>query len=333
MPQPISVIGAGSWGTTLAVVLANKGYDTTLWVFESDQLALMESERTNRKYLPGVMFPENLRLSGDLSAATRSADYLVLVVPTHVMREVCLRIAPDVRPEQIVINASKGIENDTLKRMSEVIGENLPLDNRHIATLYGPSHAEEVSQEIPTAVVAASSDLSTARRVRDLFLTDYFRVYSSQDIIGVEYGGSLKNVVAIAAGICDGAGFGDNTKAALLTRALAEISRMGVTMGAQPETFAGLSGIGDLIVTCMSKHSRNRHVGEQIGRGRTLQEVLDEMVMVAEGVRTTRSVHQLYRRQGVEMPIAEQVYQVLFHDKNPHTAMAELMTRDAKEED
>lgn len=333
MPQRISVIGAGSWGTTLAIVLANKGYDVTLWVFESDQLDLMHRERTNQKYLPGVMFPEKLRLSGHLSAATRSADYLVLVVPTHVMREVCRRIAPEVRPEQIVINASKGIENDTLKRMSEVIGENLPLESSHIATLYGPSHAEEVSREIPTAVVAACSDLATARRVRDLFLTDYLRVYSSQDIIGVEYGGSLKNVVAIAAGICDGAGFGDNTKAALLTRALAEISRMGVAMGAQPETFAGLSGIGDLIVTCMSKHSRNRHVGEQIGKGRTLQEVLDEMVMVAEGVRTTRSVHQLYRQQGVEMPIAEQVYQVLFHNKNPHTAMAELMTRDAKEED
>jgi glycerol-3-phosphate dehydrogenase (NAD(P)+) len=307
-------------------------YDATMWVFEASDLETMRKEKVNTRYLPGVALPDNLKLTGDLKKALRSVDFLVLAVPTHVMREVCSKISGFVKAEQYIINVSKGIENDTLLRMSQVIREVLPISDNRITTLYGPSHAEEVSREIATAVVAASSDLKTARIVRDMFRTDYFRVYSSTDIIGVECGGSLKNVIAIAAGICDGAGFGDNTKAALLTRGLVEISRLGVVMGAQQETFAGLSGIGDLIVTCMSKHSRNRYVGEQIGRGKTLKEVLEGMVMVAEGVKTTRSVHQLSRKFNVEMPISEQVYQVLFHDKSPHDAVSELMTRDPKEE-
>lgn len=328
----ISVIGAGSWGTTLALVLAKKGLDVKLWVYDPEDLAAMQAKRTNATYLPGASFPDALAVTGDLSSV-KEADFIVLVTPSHAMREVCEKLRPFVHAGQYFVNAAKGIENDSLKRMSEVIGEVLAMPESRIATLYGPSHAEEVSREIPTALVSASPNLETARKVRNLFLTDYLRVYSSEDIIGVEYGGSLKNVVAIAAGICDGAGFGDNTKAALITRALTEITRLGVSMGAQPETFSGLSGLGDLIVTCMSKHSRNRHVGEQIGSGKTLEQVLNEMVMVAEGVKTTRSVHQLHKKHGVEMPIAEQVYQVLFHNKNPHQAMAELMTRDAKEED
>lgn len=332
MYEKISVIGAGSWGTTLAILLAGKNHDVTLWVFEPADLAIMEKEHINRRYLPGVSLPDNLKLTSDLKTAVNTSDYLVMAVPTHVMREVCGKIAGYVNPNQYIVNVSKGIENDTLKRMSEVIAEILPVPEKHISTLYGPSHAEEVSRGIVTAVVAASSDLDTARRVRDLFRTDYFRVYSSNDIVGVECGGSLKNVIAIAAGICDGAGFGDNTKAALLTRGLVEIARLGSVMGAQQETFAGLSGIGDLIVTCMSKHSRNRYVGEQIGSGKTLKEVLDTMVMVAEGVKTTRSVHQLSKKFSVEMPISEQVYQVLFHNKSPHDAVSELMSRDPKEE-
>lgn len=332
MPETISVIGAGSWGTTLAILLAKKGYPVTLWVYEPEILATMQAERMNTRYLPGVSLPAELKLSGDLQEAVTSAQFLVMAVPSHAMRSVCGQIAGLVRKDHYVVNVAKGIENDTLKRMSEVIAETLALPDKQIASLYGPSHAEEVSRGIATAVVAASRDLNTARRVRELFRSDYFRVYSSTDIIGVECGGSLKNVIAIAAGICDGAGFGDNTKAALLTRGLAEISRLGVMLGAQPETFAGLSGIGDLIVTCMSKHSRNRHVGEEIGRGKTLKEVLEGMVMVAEGVKTTRSVHQLSQKLGVEMPISEQVYRVLFDDKRPHEAVAELMTRDAKEE-
>ncbi len=332
MANKISVIGAGSWGNTLANLLAKKGCNTTLWVFEPAQLALMRETRRNERYLPGVPLPESLQLTGDIAAAVTAADVLVLAVPSHVMREVCRKIAPKVRADQTIVNVAKGIENDTLKRMSEVIGEVLDIPEERIATLYGPSHAEEVSREIATAVVAASPSLETARKVRDLFATNYFRVYSSTDIIGVEVGGSVKNVIAIAAGVCDGAGFGDNTKAALLTRGMVEIQRLGVALGAKAETFSGLSGIGDLIVTCMSKHSRNRHVGEQIGRGRTLSEVLGEMVMVAEGVKTTRSVHQLAQKLGLEMPISEQVYEVLFHDKNPHDAVEELMTREAKEE-
>jgi len=332
MTETISVIGAGSWGTTLAILLAKKGYRVTLWVYEPDILAAMQAERMNARYLPGVPLPAELKLIGDLQMAVESAQFLVMAVPSHAMRSVCGQIAGLVRKNHCVVNVAKGIENDTLKRMSEVIAETLALPEKQIASLYGPSHAEEVSRGIATAVVAASGDLNTARRVRELFRSDYFRVYSSTDITGVECGGSLKNVIAIAAGICDGAGFGDNTKAALLTRGLAEISRLGVMMGAQPETFAGLSGIGDLIVTCMSKHSRNRYVGEEIGRGKTLKAVLDGMVMVAEGVKTTRSVHQLSQKLGVEMPISGQVYRVLFDDKRPHNAVTELMTRDAKEE-
>ncbi len=331
MSAKISVIGAGSWGTTLALVLAKKNFDVTLWVYDRDQLTQMQAERKNPLYLPGVDLPDNLQLSGDLASA-KDADFVLLVVPSQAMRQTCKGLKAHISPNQIVINASKGIENDTLKRMSEVISEVLDISMDRIATVYGPSHAEEVSREIPTALVSASTNLNTARTVRDLFLADYLRVYSSNDIIGVEYGGSLKNVVAIAAGICDGAGFGDNTKAALITRALAEITRLGVSMGAQAETFSGLSGIGDLIVTCMSQHSRNRFVGEAIGKGKSLTQVLDEMVMVAEGVTTTKSIHQLYQKHGVEMPIAEQVYQALFHEKNPHVAMAALMARDAKEE-
>lgn len=328
----IAVIGAGSWGTTLAVLLAKKQLPVTMWVFDPIHLDELQKTRVNRQYLPGATLPKNLALSGDLQAIVKAADYFVMAVPSHAMREVCEKMAGDITANQIFINVAKGIENGTLERMSEVIRETLKIDESRIASLYGPSHAEEVSNEIATAVVSASSNIETARKVRDLFSTEYFRVYSSDDIVGLEVGGSLKNVVAIAAGVCDGAGFGDNTKAALLTRGLAEIGRLGAAMGARPETFAGLSGIGDLIVTCMSKHSRNRHVGEQIGRGKTLQEVLDEMVMVAEGVKTTQSVHDLAKKLGVEMPICEQVYQALFHNKKPRDAVTELMARDPREE-
>lgn len=332
MSEQIAVIGAGSWGTTLAILLAKKGYDVTLWVYEPDQLAEMEETRENRKYLPGVMLPDNIRLTGAILSAVTPAEYLVMAVPTHAMRSVCEQMTDAISRSHVVINVSKGIENMTLKRMSEVIHETLSVPMERIATLHGPSHAEEVSREIATAVVAASTELHTARKVRELFFTDYFRVYSSDDIIGVEFGGAVKNVIAIAAGICDGAGFGDNTKAALLTRGLVEIARLGTRMGARPETFSGLSGMGDLIVTCMSKHSRNRYVGEQIGSGKTLDEVLSGMVMVAEGVKTTRSVHQLAEQVEVEMPISKEVYRVLFENKSPHQAVTDLMTREPKEE-
>ncbi len=328
----IAVIGAGSWGTTLANVLAENGHETLLYVYEEDQYELMQKERRNEKYLPGVPLVDSLKLTHDLQEAFRFAPYLVMAVPSHAMRSVLQQWEGEDFAGKDFINVAKGIENDTLLRMSQVIHQVTGVPEERIATLSGPSHAEEVSRHIATAVVSASSSLETARLVRDLFRAPYFRVYSSTDIIGVELGGALKNVIAIAAGIADGAGFGDNTKAALMTRALVEMTRLGVAMGAQLHTFSGLSGMGDLIVTCMSRHSRNRYVGEQIGRGKTLQEVLDGMVMVAEGVKTTRSVHQLLQKYPVEMPISQQVYQVLFHEKNPHDAVRDLMQRDPKEE-
>jgi len=328
----ISVIGAGSWGTTLAKLLAEKGHRTLMYVYESDQFREMREKGINEKYLPGVLLPASLQLTDDLLEAFEYAEHVVMAVPSHAMRSVLKQIPAEVASSKFYINVAKGIENDTLLRMSQVIAQITGVSEDRIATLSGPSHAEEVSRGVATAVVAGSSNLNTARRVREIFRTEYFRVYSSTDIIGVELGGSLKNVIAIAAGIADGAGFGDNTKAALLTRALVEMTRLGAAMGAQVHTFSGLSGMGDLIVTCMSRHSRNRHVGEQIGKGKTLQQVLDEMVMVAEGVKTTRSVNQLLEKYPVEMPISEQVYQVLFSGKNPHNAVRELMTRDPKEE-
>ncbi|HFE64077.1 MAG TPA: NAD(P)H-dependent glycerol-3-phosphate dehydrogenase [Caldithrix sp.] len=332
MTEKISVIGAGSWGTTLANLLSAKGHDTLLYVYEEDQYVQMTSLRINQKYLPGIQLEKALKFTHSLDEASSFARTIVLAVPSHAVRGVMNVLNAHNLSEKLFINVAKGIENDTLLRMSQVIQQVSGVNDSQIVSLYGPSHAEEVSRGVATAVVSASSSLESARKVRQIFRTDYFRVYSSADIIGVELGGSLKNVIAIAAGIADGAGFGDNTKAALMTRALVEMTRLGVKMGAQVQTFSGLSGIGDLIVTCMSRHSRNRHVGEQIGRGKTLQEVLDEMVMVAEGVKTTRSVHQLQKEYKVEMPISEEVYKVLFKGKNPHHAVRDLMTRDPKEE-
>ncbi len=328
----ISIIGAGSWGTTLANLLSQKGHDALLYVYEPDQYELMKEERENRKYLPGVSLDRELRYTNDLDEAYEYANYIVMAVPSHVTRPVLENWKNKASSKKIYINVSKGIENNTLLRMSQVIHEVTGVSTHQVATISGPSHAEEVSRGVATAVVAASESLETARLVRDIFRNESFRVYSSDDITGVELGGSLKNVIAIAAGVADGAGFGDNTKAALMTRALVEMTRLGVAMGAQISTFSGLSGMGDLIVTCMSRHSRNRFVGEQIGNGKTLQEILDHMVMVAEGVKTTQSVRQLQEKFPVELPISSEVYEVLFNSKNPFEAVRDLMTRDPKEE-
>ncbi len=330
--RKISVIGAGSWGTTLANVLRDKGHQVMLYVYEPDQLEIMKQKRENTKYLPGIPLSQGLQLTSDLEEAAGFSPVMLLVVPSHAVRPVLKSLPHTLLKDKTFINAAKGIENDTLLRMSQVIREVTGAPAKRIATLSGPSHAEEVSRGVATAVVAACEDLDTARTVREIFRTDFFRVYSSADITGVELGGSLKNVIAIAAGIADGAGFGDNTKAALMTRALVEMTRLGVTMGAQLQTFSGLSGMGDLIVTCMSRHSRNRRVGEEIGQGKSLQEVLDGMVMVAEGVKTTRSVNQLTEKYPVETPISQEVYEVLFRNKHPHNAVRDLMTRDPKEE-
>jgi glycerol-3-phosphate dehydrogenase (NAD(P)+) len=329
----VTVLGAGSWGTTLALVLNQNNHLVICWSFDKNDIESIKKTKENKKFLPGINIPASINFTNDLQASIKSAEVIVVAIPSHAVRSVVQSIDLSAKINLIWINVAKGIENKTLLRVSEVIEEVGRVSPENIAVLFGPSHAEEVSREIPTAIVSASKNQETATLVQHLFMTSYFRVYANLDIIGVELGGALKNIIAVAAGICDGAGFGDNTKAALITRGLVEINRLGVKMGAKPDTFAGLSGMGDLIVTCMSQHSRNRYVGEQIGKGRTLKEVLDDMVMVAEGVKTTASAYELSKKEDVEMPITEQVYKTLFEGKPPAEAMKDLMTRASKLED
>jgi glycerol-3-phosphate dehydrogenase (NAD(P)+) len=299
-----------------------------------DQVGDMLVKRENVNFLPGVPIPPQLAITHDIHKSIHNAELIVAAVPAQFLRSVAEQLKTSDFRNVVIVNVAKGVEIGSLKTMSEVLLDVLPaVRKQHIVTLSGPSFAEEVARQIPTAVVAASSDIVAAKLVQQAFMTPYFRVYSSEDIRGVELGGSIKNVIAIGAGIADGAGFGDNTKAAIMTRATAELSRLGIAMGAQPQTFAGLSGIGDLIVTCMSKHSRNRHVGEEIGKGRKLNDILGEMIMVAEGVDSTKSVYSLARQYHVELPIVNEVHEVLFEDKDPIIAASDLMTRDAKGED
>jgi len=329
----IGVLGAGSFGTTLALVLNSNDHNVTCWSFEKNTVDDIKSNGINEKFLPGVEIPPAINFTTDLYETARNKDVIVVAVPSQVVREVILKLENIFDPNTLWVNVAKGIENNTLLRISQVLHEAGKIPENKIAILYGPSHAEEVSRKVPTAIVAASTSLETAEKIQKLFMTSYFRVYASQDVIGVELGGSLKNIIALAAGICDGANFGDNTKAALITRGLVEINRMGVKLGANPSTFAGLSGLGDLVVTCMSKHSRNRFVGEQIGKGRKLDDILNEMAMVAEGVKTTKSAYDLSIKESIEMPITEQVYKTLFENKSPIEAMKDLMTRESKIED
>ncbi|MFH1689485.1 MAG: NAD(P)H-dependent glycerol-3-phosphate dehydrogenase [Candidatus Eisenbacteria bacterium] len=329
----VTVLGGGSWGTTLALVLHDNGHEVVIWEFDPRQVSAVRSDGENRKFLPGVPLPASLEMTNDLGQSLEGAAAVVFAVPSHVVRSVAGRAAGMIPDATQVVNVAKGIENETLMRMSEVLAQELGRpETAGISSLVGPSHAEEVSRRLPTAVVAGALDETTAIFTRDLFMTEYLRVYTNTDLIGVELGVSLKNVIAIAAGICDGLGYGDNTKGALLTRGLAEMTRLGVLMGGRPETFAGLSGMGDLITTCISKHSRNRYVGEAIADGRALEEILDSMVMVAEGVRTTRSVAELSEKLSVEMPICEQMNLVLFEGKPPREAIADLMLRDPRPE-
>ena len=329
----VTVLGAGSWGTTLALVLNQNNNMVTCWSFDKNDVDSIKKSKENKKFLPGINIPDRINFSNDLQASINSAEVIIVAIPSHAVRSVVRSIDLSAKKDLIWVNVAKGIENQTLLRVSQVIEEVGQVSPENIGVLFGPSHAEEVSREIPTAIVSASKSQKTATLIQNLFMTPYFRVYANLDIVGVELGGALKNIIAVAAGICDGAGFGDNTKAALITRGLVEINRLGVKMGAKPDTFAGLSGMGDLIVTWMSRHSRNRYVGEQIGKGRTLQEVLDEMVMVAEGVKTTASAYELSQKEGVEMPITGQVYKTLFEGKPPVEAMRNLMTRASKIED
>ncbi len=327
----ISVLGCGSWGGTVAQMLAETGYPVTVWHKFPDELAEMQATRRH-PFISDLTFDSKIEFTGDLGTAVTGFDYIIVAVPSHIVRAIMGEIRSLVDPEAVIVNLAKGVENDSLLTMSAVIRDAGGIEARQVVTVYGPSHAEEVARRVPTTLVAAGSDLAVAAQVQRIFSNPRMRVYTNDDILGVELGGSLKNVIAIAAGICDGIGYGDNTKAALLTRGITEMTRLGTKMGASPETFAGLSGIGDLIVTCLSRHSRNRHVGEEIGRGRSLDEILSKMKMVAEGVKTATSVHQLREKYAVEMPISEAIYKVLFAGLNPEVAVRNLMTRDLKHE-
>jgi len=330
----ISVLGAGGWGTTLSILLFYNGHDVTLWEYKRHYAKVLDKTRENKIYLPGIKIPEEIKITHSLEESCDNKHFIVLAIPTQYIRSVLVQMKDFNFRNTTFVNVAKGIEKDSLKTVSQIIlDEFKKISPSQIGVLSGPSHAEEVSRKIPTAVVAASSDRDTAKQIQSAFITSYFRVYSSTDILGVEYGGALKNVIAIGAGIVDGAKFGDNTKAAIMTRGIAEISRLGIALGARPETFSGLSGMGDLIVTCMSKHSRNRYVGEQIGMGKKLKDVLKSMQMVAEGVETSRSVYQLSTKHNIETPICTAVYKILFEDLDPIKATYELMTRDMKAED
>jgi glycerol-3-phosphate dehydrogenase (NAD(P)+) len=329
----ISVLGAGGWGTTLAVLLHNNGHNVTLWEYKSNYAEVLNKTRMNALYLPGIPIPKEIIITHDLKESTHNQDIIVLAVPSQFLRHVVQNISPATIKNTILVNVAKGIEKETLLTMSQMLKEVIPsLSDDQLGILSGPSHAEEVSRKVPTAVVTASTNRETSKSIQSAFMTSYFRVYSSLDILGVELGGAFKNVIAIGAGIIDGANFGDNTKAAIMTRGIAEISRLGIALGALPETFAGLSGMGDLIVTCMSRHSRNRFVGEQIGGGKTLKQVLSSMDMVAEGVETSRSASELATRHSVETAITTEVFKILFEDKDPVKATNDLMTRDMKME-
>jgi len=329
----VTVLGSGSWGTSLALILDQNKNRVTCWSFEKEDIDIIKNTGQNGRFLPGVNIPPSIVFTNQLEDSITDSELIVVAVPSQVVRPVVQQLSHTISKELIWVNVAKGIEKKSLLRVSEILEQVAHVPSSNIAVLSGPSHAEEVSRKIPTAVVAASANENVAKLVQKLFSTSVFRVYANFDVIGVELGGALKNIIALAAGICDGAGFGDNTKAALMTRGLVEITRLGTRCGANADTFAGLSGMGDLIVTCMSRHSRNRFVGEQIGKGRSLQAILSEMVMVAEGVHTTASAYELAKKQKVEMPITEQVYKTLYEGKSPLAAMQELMTRESKIED
>lgn len=329
----ICILGSGGWGTALGVLLHHNKHDVTMWEFKKEYARTLDKYRENFYYLPSIKIPPKIKITNDLLSAVKNKDIIVVSTPTQFIRNVISNFKDYNFKDTLLLSVSKGIENKSLLTVSGIFKDVFKkIDEKNIIVLSGPSHAEEVSKNMPTAVVAASKSLKSAKLVQKFFSNEYLRVYTSDDVAGVELGGALKNVIAIAAGIADGCGFGDNTKAAIMTRGIKEITRLGMALGAKEKTFYGLSGIGDLIVTCMSRLSRNRFVGEQIGKGRKLKNVLHEMKMVAEGVATTESVHELAKIHKVELPIIEQVYKVLFLDKHPHIAAKKLMTRLLKKE-
>jgi glycerol-3-phosphate dehydrogenase (NAD(P)+) len=329
----IGVVGGGSWGTALANLLATKGYAVDLWVYEVSVRDDILTHRENRAFLPGIALSSRLTPWNDIAHVVTDKDMVLTVVPSHLVRQVAGKMVPHISADAIVVSASKGIENKTYLTMTRVLSDALPkIRKGNFAVLSGPSFAVEVAGSMPTVVTVASSDLKVAETIQHVFATPFFRVYTNDDPIGVELGGSVKNVIAIAAGIIDGLGLGLNTRAALITRGQTEIRRLGLKMGANPRTFTGLAGIGDLILTCTGDLSRNHTVGKRIGRGEKLTDILSGMNMVAEGVKTSESVYNLSRSLGVEMPISHEIYHVLYDDVSPKDALFRLMTRDLKKE-
>lgn len=326
----IAVIGSGSWGTAIAVLLAKKGYDVYLWSWKEEESAALCRDRENREFLPGIMLPDNIICTNVMADCTEGAEVIVCASPSVATRNIAKALSGCTKEGQIIVNIAKGLEESTLMRLSQVFKDEIP--HAKIAVMSGPSHAEEVSRNLPTTNVVAAEDMQVAKKIQDIFMQDTFRIYTSDDVVGVEIGGALKNVIALCAGICDGLGYGDNTKAALMTRGIAEITRLGVSMGAKRDTFAGLSGIGDLIVTCTSMHSRNRRAGILLGKGKSLDETLKEIHMVVEGVNTAAAALALSKKYGAVMPITEEANKILFEGKDPGSAVLDLMTRDRKAE-
>lgn len=326
----ISVLGAGSWGTALAVLLCENGHQVTIWSIDQREVEMIRERREQVEKLPGVKVPEEIQVTNDLESSVKGQELIVLAVPSIFTRSTAKSMAPYVSQGQIIVNVSKGIEEGTLMNLTDVIEDEIPV--ARVGVLSGPSHAEEVGRKLPTTVVAGAHDKETAEIIQDAFMNCYFRVYTSPDMVGIELGAALKNVIALAAGIVDGLGFGDNTKAALITRGIAEITRLGLAMGSRMETLGGLSGIGDLIVTCTSKHSRNHNAGYLIGQGKTYQEAMDEVKMVVEGVYSAKAALALAKKYEVEMPITEQVNRVLFEGISAKEAVPSLLMRNKTSE-
>lgn len=325
-----SIIGAGSWGTALAVLLAQNGHEVTVWSVLEDEVRMLDREREHREKLPGVKIPESIRFTADLRSAAAGTDMVVMAVPSPYTRSTAHKMEPFIGDGQLIVTVAKGIEEDTLMIQTDILKQEIP--QAETAVLSGPSHAEEVGRGLPTTVVAGAETRRTAEQVQSFFMNEVFRVYTSPDMLGIELGGSLKNVIALAAGMADGLGFGDNTKAALITRGIAEMARLATAMGARAETLNGLSGIGDLIVTCESRHSRNRKAGMLIGQGYTMQEAMDEVQMIVEGVFSAKAAIALSEKYGIHMPIVEQVNQVLFYGQSAKEAVHELMLRERRTE-
>ncbi len=326
----VGVMGAGSWGTALALLLHSNGHQVTVWSINEEEVEMLSKEREHKSKLPGVKIPKDMVFTSDMETAIKEKDFLVLAVPSAFTRGTARNMKPFVKEGQIIVDVAKGIEEDTLMTLSQQIEEEIPQAN--VAVLSGPSHAEEVGRGLPTAVVIGAKTEETARYLQEMFMNHVFRVYISSDMLGMELGGALKNVIALAAGIADGMGYGDNTKAALITRGIAEIARLGVKMGGAIESFTGLTGIGDLIVTCASVHSRNRKAGYLMGQGKTMEEAMAEVKMVVEGVYSAKAAAKLGKKYGVALPIVDKVNEVLFEGKDPKEAVDELMLRDSKAE-